>query len=574
MSAVRTLTLTAAFACAALGLGPRGAWADEPPAPAAPPAPQPSQAPAMTYANAAQVASRLTELAARKGANGKASATVTEYGRSAAGKPLLALWIGGPQKPCVLVHGGLAANDAAGTVACLDLAERLLSPEGTTALEHAAFVLLPAPNPDALDAFLKGQPRAGGGGLDRDRDGKLGEDGPEDLDGDGEVLRMRRVAALGAWSAAEQVEQPGTPQADARRMVEKGVDARRRSSYELFDEGRDDDGDGEVNEDPPGMDLGRQMAGWWVDQGPWRGEGAFAGQAPETRALMEFSFELPTLVAWYGFRSEGPFLLRASEHGNLADADNALYDQVGGALKARTGVEVKRASEMAGGRPNPGSDLDWAATHLGVLAFAIPVWRIAKQEGYVLERPYADEVDWLLWNDRALGGQGFKRWTPYEHSTLGAVEIGGWKRFTRREPPQALLGEAVRAVSVAPMVHAEFTPRLTLDVKVEDRGAGLFEVRARVADAGGGPTDTVLAGQRRREMAVRLALAPEEGVERVGGPVKADVGTLAAGASSAEVRWLIRRAPPRANRSAEPVLATVTAEHRVAGRVSAEVRAP
>jgi hypothetical protein len=476
------------------------------------------------------------------------------------------------------VHGGLAANDAAGTVACLDLAERLLAPEGAEALERVSFVLLPAPNPDGLDAFLKGGSpaggRAGGGQLDRDLDGKRGEDGPEDLDGDGEVLRMRRVTALGAWSAAEQVEQPGTPQADPRRMVEKGTDARRKTSYEVLDEGRDDDGDGEVNEDPSGMDLARQMAGWWEDQGPWRGEGAFAGQAPETRALMEFSYELPTLLAWYGFRSEGPFLLRASEHGKLADADNALYDQVGGALKARTGVDVRRASEMAGGRPNPGSDLDWAAGHLGVLAFAIPVWRIPKQEGYAPERAHADEVDWLLWNDRVLGGQGFRAWTAHAHPTLGAVEIGGWKRFTRTEPPPALLGDAVWAVSLAPLVHAEFAPRLTLDVQVEDRGAGVFAVRARVADDGGGPTDTPLSVQRRRAMSVRVALALEDGVERLGGPAKADVGVLAAGAASGEITWLVRRAPPRANRAAEPVLGAITAQHRVAGRVTAEVRAP
>jgi hypothetical protein len=52
------------------------------------------------------------------------------------------------------------------------------------------------------------------------------------------------------------------------------------------------------------------------------------------------------------------------------------------------------------------------------------------------------------------------------------------------------------------------------------------------------------------------------------------VGTLAAGASSPELRWLVRRAAPRANRAAEPVLGAVTAEHRVAGRITAEVRAP
>jgi hypothetical protein len=531
-----------------------------------------------TYLGSADVAARVEALAQRKGADLPA-VTVTEYGRSTAGKPLLALWIGAPEKPCVLVHGGLAANDAAGTVACLDFAERLLAAQGAEALKAVSYVLLPAPNPDALDAFvgktgLGGKARAGGGALDRDQDGAKGEDGPDDLDGDGAVLQMRRRSASGAWIAAADVEPSRTPQADPRRMIERGPDARRQVSYEVLEEGRDDDGDGAVNEDPPGMDLTRQMAGWWDDQGPWKGEGGFAGQAPETRALMELSFGLPNLLAWYGFRSEGPVLLRASEHGGLADADNPLYDQVAAALKARVGIDTRRASEFAGGRPNPGSDLDWAAAHLGVVAFALPVWRIAKEEGYGVERPWADEVDWLLWNDRVLKGEGFAPWKPFTHPTLGAVEIGGWKPGTRYEPPAALLSDAVHAVSSAPLAHAGFAPHLDVDVKVEDRGSGLFEVRARVTNTGGGPTDITLAVQRRRDMAVRLSLVPEDGVERVAGPAKADLGTIAPGAFSPEVKWLVRRAPPRANRAPDPLLASLRAEHRLAGKATVEVQAP
>jgi hypothetical protein len=546
-----------------LGVGPLGA---DDPAPSA----EPEE---MTYVTSAEVAARLADLE-QAAARGGPRTSVSEYGKSARGTPLLALWVGEPGRPLVLVHGGLAANDAAGTRACLHLAQRLAAGDGAEALARVAYVLIPAPNPDALDDFLLGMPRAGGGALDRDLDGRTGEDGPDDVNGDGAVTRMRRRSPRGTWALASEVELKDTPATDARRMLEKGLDPARAASYELFEEGRDDDGDGVLGEDPPGMDLTRNMAGWWDHQGPWGGEGPYAGSAPETRALMEFSFGLTNLVAWYGFRAEGPWLLRANEHGSHADADNALYDGLGAALTAHTGIGVKRASEATGGVRNPGSDLDWAAVHLGVPAFALPVWRIAKEAAHKVDRPCADETDWLLWNDRVLGGSGFAPWTPFEHPTLGPVEIGGWKRFTRHEPPPRFLGDAVRSVAPAPLVHARFVPALALDLEVEDRGDGLFRLKVRARNRGTAPTEPALAAARKLAHPVRVTLALEDGVERLGGPVVGDAGVLAPGASSAPLTWLVKRSAPRPGRANEPLLGALTASHRVAGRVTIEVKAP
>ncbi len=563
------------------------AQADEPPAPAAPAAPAPPAAtpeppapqeakptpPSLSYLDCAALGVRLSA-AEQAGRKAGLHVALTEYGRSAADRPLLARWVGATSSsPQVLVHGGLGANDAAGTVACLDLAERLAAGEGAEALRRVTFVLIPAPNPDALDAFLRGAPRAGGGALDRDKDGARGEDGPDDLDGDGEVRLMRRRSPRGTWALASEVGHEATPERDPRLLLERGLDPGRAASYEVFDEGRDDDGDGRLGEDPPGIDLTRQLAGVWDHQGPWGGDGGFAGEAPEARALMELSYAQSGLIAWYGFRSEGPFLLRASEHGALADADTPLYDKLGAALHKLTGVELRRASERAGGR-NPGSDLDWASAHLGVPALALPVWRIAKQDAHKAERPCADELDWLLWNDAVLAGAGWAPWTPFTHPTLGAVEIGGWKRFTRREPPPALLTEAVRSVSMAPLGHAAFTPALALDVEVLDRGAGLFEVKARARNAGAVATSTALAVARQRAPGVRLTLALEEGVELLAGPAFLDVGVLASGASSGEQAWLLRRVPPRVNRVPDRLLAGLAATHPACPTVRAEVLAP
>jgi hypothetical protein len=437
----------------------------------------------------------------------------------------------------------------------------------TAPLAQVAFLLVPAPNPDALDAFLAGKPRAGGIDVDRDRDDRRGEDGPEDVDGDGEILRMRRRADRGAWTVEEKPAKDGKVLSDARLLVEKGVDVRRAVSYEAFDEGLDDDGDGEVNEDPPGLDLARQLAGASEEKGPWRGDGPFPGAAPEAKALMDLSYETIALVAWYGFTSEGPAILRAGEESKVADLDDALYAPIAEALKAATGLDVRKASDVPGRAPNPGSDLDWASVHLTVPAFRVPVWRIAKEEANGRERKDPDEVDWLLWNDRVLGGAGFVAWKPFEHPTLGSVEIGGWKRFTRHEPPRDLLGGAVRAVSGAPLVHARFRPVLLPEAEVEPAGEGLFRVAVRARNRGDAPTDTSSAVKRRRASGVRATFAPAPGARAVGGPVQADLGTVEAGQASSEVVWLVRKAGGGA-------LGAVRLRHPVAGEATLEVMAP
>jgi hypothetical protein len=521
--------------------------------------------PAVEYRTHAEVTARLE--AAKVTAWGRGLfAEVVTYGTSAGGRSLLALRLG-RATPVVLVHGGLGARDAAATATCLAFAEHLAA--GGARVEDLAWLVVPAPNPDALDAFLAGRPPAGGGAFDRDRDGRRGEDGPQDVDGDGEILWMRRVDARGTWAAAATTrDAEGRATGDARLLERRGVDARRAVSYVRLPEGLDDDGDGDVAEDMPALDLTRQLAGWRDDKGPWRGDGPFPGYAPEARALMELSFAQTGLVAWYGFTGTGTHVLRANEEGKLADVDDALYAQIGRGLEGRTGLKLRKASQVPGREANPGSDLDWAAVHLGVPAFRIPVWWIRKEAGSGRKRDAPDELDWLLWNDRALGGRGFSPWKAFEHPTLGPVEIGGWRRFTRWEPPAALLPAAAARVLAAPLAQVGFAPRLGADVRVEARGAGRWMVAVRATNTGRLATDSALAAKQRLDVGVRVRFEAGPGVEVLAGPPVGNAGRLAAGAVAAEpVRWLV--AGPAAG-----ALGTVRVEHPKADDVRTEVTTP
>jgi hypothetical protein len=536
----------------------------------APPA-TPAVVPTVGYAGPDAVAARLAALAREH----PGLVRIETYGQSAGGRPLLLARVGKDTLPLVFVHGGLGRRDAAGTAAALHLLERLVrpSPDATgphPSLERVSYAIVPAPNPDALAAFLgKARWTLGGPSLDRDNDGRTGEDGPDDLDGDGEVLWMRRRLPDGPLAVDDAPEKDGKVFGDPRLLRDAGADARRAASWSRpVEEGRDEDGDGEVDEDAPGTDLVRNLVGVWEEMGAWSGDGPFPGSAPETHALLERSWAAGNLVGWYGFASEGPRLERASERGADADADDALYGVLGPTwVAAAGGVPLRKASERPGAGGNPGSDLDWAARHLGVVALRVPVWRIAKEERNGRERADPDDLDWLLWNDRVLGGRGFVAWHGVKHPTFGEVDVGGWRPFTRHEPPPDLLGAAVASVALVPAAHAEAAPRLEVRLETTRVAPDVLRVKARVANLGGGPTETKRAEAAKRAMAVRLDFAPVEGSVLLAGPRSTSLGTLAAGAFSTEVEWLVRVGRPGA-------AGRVTASHRVAGEASAEVKAP
>ncbi len=549
-------------------------------------------APALRYLTSSDVMQTLKQLKLDHTMPEGMDCLVLKYGKSALDRPLAAIFIGRKQAPTVLVHGGLMDRDCAGTVACVELARRILA-NIDTHTKSVSWLIIPAPHPDALDAFLAGRPSRTHKSylVDRDLDGTRGEDGPHDINGDGVVAEMRIRDASGTWVPSEKDnesskkdESEASPSSGREEMEDAGVDARRAVSYRLLDEGADLDGDGEIGEDPPSLDLSRNMTGYWTHAGPWGGEGPFPGWAPETKALMDLTYGITNLVAWYSFTSSGDEILRANANGKINDADGALYKRIAAALKERVGLKTIKASDSyeAG---NPGCDLDWAGVHLTVPAFRVPIWRLpmmpmkkaakdssndeevkkSKAKDEAKPKPYAS---WLAWDEAENGGEGFMPWTAHKHPTLGDVELGGWKPFYRYEPPESYLSAAVAAVVEAPLVHSEFAPALKLTFETKSLGVGIVEVTARVMNVGHVPTSTASARKRKRSMSVRVEWDLAGDVTLVGGKRHVRVGHLDAGKASKELRWLLRKNDGAA------LLGTLKARHRVAGSVSEEVRVP
>jgi hypothetical protein len=213
-------------------------------------------------------------------------------GKSAGGRPIYAVRVAGSGedpdgRPAVFVGANLAGHHNAGTEAALDLIQTLVAaPADSPAaklLASTTFYVAPALNPDAHDALFgtpRGRRNGNGQQLDHDVDGLAGEDGPDDLNGDGAITRMRIPDPAGGW----------LPDAtDPRVLVKSDSMEQRPGAFRVVSEGKDDDRDGEYNEDSPD--------GVWPDRNfphafPYSPEGGpWSSYAPETKALLDFLFE-------------------------------------------------------------------------------------------------------------------------------------------------------------------------------------------------------------------------------------------------------------------------------------------
>ena len=230
------------------------------------------------YADYAAVGARLRSLA-----DSHPRVSLLEIGESAGGRAILGVSVSGSgaDRSAVFVGANLVGYHAASTEAALHLLDRLTE-EGSADLP--TFYVFPALAPDAHDAIFatpRRQRSANAMPLDLDRDGRVDEDGPNDLDGDGVITWLRIQDPSGSRIAHPE---------DDRILVDADPVKGHVARYILEREGDDDDGDGAFNEDGPGgivldKSFPHAFPHGQPDAGPW------ASFAPEARAVMDFVLE-------------------------------------------------------------------------------------------------------------------------------------------------------------------------------------------------------------------------------------------------------------------------------------------
>ena len=219
------------------------------------------------------------------------------------------------EKPAMWVDGNVHGNEVQGGEAVVYLAWYLLENRDSNErvrelLSNASFYLLPMVNPDGRAHWFAGahnahSSRSGVQPTDDDQDGRFDEDAPNDLDGDGNIVMMRKhVPGEGDFRLDPD---------DPRRMERVPANDRGIRGDWIFvgEEGIDDDGDGTINEDPVGgYDMNRSWPSVWMPEHVQYGAGPYPLYWPETRSIARFLIEHPNVAAVQSFHNSGGMILR------------------------------------------------------------------------------------------------------------------------------------------------------------------------------------------------------------------------------------------------------------------------
>jgi hypothetical protein len=222
--------------------------------------------------------------------------------------------------PAVLIVANLEGDHLVGSQVALGLIERLADPDEEDEaiaglLDRHTVYVVPRLNPDGAERLFTTPRQAMRTNLtptDEDRDGKSDEDGPDDLDGDGLILRMR----------VKDAEATLVPDEDDPRILRPAKAAEgERAIFSEADEGTDLDGDGERNEDPSGgVNLNRNWPHAWTE---WNDQGGYSPTSePEVRGLIQFCYDHPEIGVIWTFSLHDSLRTEPKKpESKLADAD-------------------------------------------------------------------------------------------------------------------------------------------------------------------------------------------------------------------------------------------------------------
>lgn len=531
--------------------------AEAAPAGEAPPAAQPPTPPATRFASVGTLEAFERALAEME-ATSDGRLSKHAIGTSTSGRAIHAFRLAKqPNRKvpvsAVLVVAGLDGWHRSGSLIAAGIAERLLAeaptaPQAPTALDAMDLWIIPVANPDAWTLALdRPSDLAGrvGTGVDDDRDGRIDEDAPRDINGDGVIAMMRRLDCP-PDAPPTRMADPVDPRLDRAPDGAKGELA----TFSLLVEGLDQDADGRIAEDAPGgITVDANFPHLWQEFA--RDTGEFQLQAPEAKALAEFIRAHQGLSAVYVLGRQDS-LTRTPNHERkdvtgrtpvaIHGDDKALYERIGALYRESTGITKADGSE------DDGSFASWCYAHRGLPTFCSQVWQRpdpspAPEAAKDAPKPAdAEAAAWLAWSDRDQGGRGFLPWTPFQHPTLGKVEIGGWAPGFRTEPPPLMVPDLITKHTAFVTELAGEASRVRVErVACREVAPGVTEITVEVVNAGRMPMTTAMA--RSNDAVPPLRLRAKVGIDALlTGEIERRIDRLDPGAR-ASATWTVRRAP-------------------------------
>lgn len=498
------------------------------------------------YSNFSQQTIRINALAKNYPQFVKVQSLVKTNG----GKDIWQITIGSgntDKKPAIVVAGGVEGHYLIGMELAIGFAENLLQGSNTDSikalLNKTTFYIFPNLSPDAMEQYfapLQYERQGNANNSDDDRDGKLNEDGSEDLDGNGKITWMRIESPVGEYK---------THPDDPRVLIKADNNKGEKGNYRILPEGSDNDKDGSFNEDGPG--------GIWFNKNLTykhptfsAGAGDYPASENETRALLDYLFEQFNVYAVVSFGNNNnlstPYIYNAATANQPLIASwlqqDVKVDSMVSDLYNRS-VNMKDAPKAS----TVGGDfLSWAYYHYGRYSFSTPGWWVPKakpdttkaEKAFTVEDPVANYLRWA-------GQQGissFNEWKTIQHPDFPGqkVEIGGVNPFVMINPPYKLIPDLVKKHSNFLVKLASYQPEVDIiNVKTEKVGSGLTRITLHVINKGALASHTKL-GERSywvKRINVKVNTAGNQSV--ISGK-KIQLLNSLEGYSSQELSWLIK----------------------------------
>jgi hypothetical protein len=486
-----------------------------------------------------------------------------------------------PGRPAILLVANIDGPAAWTASIALSHAQKLAANYASDAktkalLDTTTLYIVPRAAPDAAEArFVEPlhEAQASGRGIDNDRDGRFGEDGPSDVNEDGLVLVLRVLDPEGEW-----LEDP----ADARALVRADRAKGQHGRFKRWVEGRDSDKDELVGEDSEfDAVVNRNFAARWVEHDP--ASGLFATDEPEVRALCDFilAHKDIALVVTYGMQDnlvEKPKSV-ADDAPNVKLIPPVGVQQSDADLYAEIGQRYKRITKSSakGRDESEGSFQTWIQMHRGLWSLNLALWSMPLDESGkpvdAAAKPAdsetksdkdadaskkddskkdddkpkpSDDAKRLRWMDANAGESArFVPWKPFDHPELGAVEIGGFAPFATIEPPESERAR-IAAVELEFLVSlGDLLPRVKVaKCTAKEVSAGLWKIEATITNDSFLPYASAAGRRAETVRPVRVTLRAPKNVQLLAGTRQQLVQNIESSGGRKELTWLVLGGPP------------------------------
>jgi len=223
----------------------------------------------------------------------------------------------------------------------------------------------------------------------------------------------------------------------------------------------------------------------------------------------------------------------------IGDISQETIDELMAAYEAENGEPVDD-SMIASVTPEM---IEGFAAQAGIVVQRVKAAESSDDDPIKDEKPKkkkkSEDAKWLEYFEQA-GIDGFVDWQPFNHPTLGKVEIGGFVPLSRINPPADQLDAISEKLTKFVIDLIDTRPEISIvGPEIKELAGGLFEIRVSIVNNGEMPTSTSFSQTKHtiRPIVVRLSTPVEsiltgQGVSRIWG-IKPHGG-------HSDHRWIIR----------------------------------